>query len=257
LKERIAEMISPIVAHPVGKTAYLQNLQLPTTEDRNALFKNIGKMGYSEPLSLCRTITTRTTRIQTISQVAPYEQIFFYRLNLIKASTCQGEINVMQKNTLVRKFMTLCLRKTAVFSFILCVSAVFGILGTLPQAQALSICHGDPIVTLSNGIKVQATVSISADPTRLGNLHVAYTFHIPVGVSVEKITYTGGSLAGRENVQVYADQISNSYSEQVLATASYSVIVTTTTAYKGQSVTVTGMTNQSILITPTLMSSTT
>ena len=104
----------------------------------------------------------------------------------------------MQKNTLVRKFMTLCLRKTTVFSFILCVSAVFGILGTLPQAQALSICHGDPIVTLSNGIKVHATVSISADSTRLGNLHVAYTFHIPVGVSVEKITYTGGSLQQRK-----------------------------------------------------------
>jgi len=160
----------------------------------------------------------------------------------------------MQNNTLVRKLMALCLRKTVVFSFILCLSAIFGILGTIPQAQALSICNGDPIVKLSNGIKVHATVSVVVDPTQLGDLQVTYTFHVPVGVDVQKITYTGGSLADRENVQVYADQVSNSYSEQVLATASYSASVTTTTVYKGQSMTVTGMTNQSILITPTLMS---
>ncbi len=153
--------------------------------------------------------------------------------------------------------MTLRLHKTVVFSFILCLSAVFGILGTIPQAQALSVCNGDPIVTFSNGIQVQATVSIVVDPTQLGNLQVNYTFHVPVGVSVQRIIYTGGSLAGRENVQVDADKTSNSYAEQVLATASYSANVITTTDYKGQSVTVTGMTNQSILITPTLMSNNT
>ena len=52
----------------------------------------------------------------------------------------------MLTNTKLRKIVATCLRKPAIFSLILCLGAVFSILGTIPQAQALVSCHGDPIV---------------------------------------------------------------------------------------------------------------
>ena len=141
-----------------------------------------------------------------------------------------------------------CLRRPAIFSLILCLSALFGILGTIPQAQALIVCNGDPIVMLSNGAVLHAKVTVAIDPKQLGDLHINYTFHVPSGAKVQQVIYTGGSLAGRESVQVDADQTGNSYSEQVLASSSVSASVSATFAHQGAPVTASGMTNQPILL---------
>ncbi len=151
----------------------------------------------------------------------------------------------MQNNPL-KNLMALCLRKPIIFSFILCLSAAFGILGNSSGAQALTVCHGDPIVILSNGTALDATIAIAIDSSQLGNLQVNYTFHVPSGVRVQRIIYTGGSLAGRENVKVNADQATNSYSEQVLVTSSISTSVTATFAHQGAPKTAVGMTNMPI-----------
>ena len=61
-------------------------------------------------------------------------------------------------------------------------STAFGITG----------CRSDPLVTLSNGMQVRLTATIMTDPSQVSN--VAYTLHVPQGLSVTSVQYDNGPL---------------------------------------------------------------
>src|SRR4051794_29529093 len=67
-------------------------------------------------------------------------------------------------------------------------------------------CRADPIVWLSNGTKITVTASSTAAASAVKML--TYTLHVPRGVKVTKVLYTGGVLKAKERVVVVADRTS-------------------------------------------------
>ena len=97
------------------------------------------------------------------------------------------------------------------------------------HAQArLAGCRADPILQLSNGDKVQVQVSVGADSSAVST--ITYAVHVPSGTKLSKVVYTGGSFAGKEKVQFYADQLASRYtSTTTVSTATPGISVTATT----------------------------
>jgi hypothetical protein len=92
-----------------------------------------------------------------------------------------------------------------------------------------SVCRTDPIVQLSNGKTVKVLASISDLAADVQN--VAYTVHIPAGVSLVHSTYTGGTFAGKESLTVFADAAAATYTTTTTVTTGHSgVVVTATTS---------------------------
>jgi hypothetical protein len=96
-----------------------------------------------------------------------------------------------------------------------------------------TICRTDPIVHLSNGQSVVVSSAISDTPTDIKK--VTYTLHVPVGLGVSGIVYTGGSFAGKESMTVYADNEGGTYTSTttVQIRANTAVPVTATITVKG------------------------
>ena len=98
------------------------------------------------------------------------------------------------------------------------------------QASALLVtCRTDPIFMLSNGDVINITLNISTDSANVRN--ITYLLHVPAGVTVAKVTYTGGGMGTKEIYKVYQDSPAKTYTTDTLATTqntgSVAVIATT------------------------------
>lgn len=98
-------------------------------------------------------------------------------------------------------------------------------------SAALRTCRTDPIVMLSDGNTVAMSATMA---TEAGNVRqIAYKLHVPSGVTVTKIVFTGGEWAKKEVVEVYADLPSGKYrSETTVFTHSGSASVSATARLK-------------------------
>ncbi|MCZ7567307.1 MAG: hypothetical protein M5U01_01750 [Ardenticatenaceae bacterium] len=101
------------------------------------------------------------------------------------------------------------------------VVAILLLLGLTPSsyllrtAQAVVIgCRADPIVYLSNGEQIRMTTNIDADASDVRS--ILYTIHVPTGVSVTRVVYTGGALAAKEAITFYDDQPPYHYATETL-----------------------------------------
>jgi hypothetical protein len=78
--------------------------------------------------------------------------------------------------------------------------------GPLPANAAVGGCRADPKVWLFNGKKITMMASIAADASQVKT--VTYTVHVPRGVTIDKVVYTGGALKDKEWVLVLFDRVS-------------------------------------------------
>jgi hypothetical protein len=103
------------------------------------------------------------------------------------------------------------------------------------------ICRTDPIVQLSNGNQINITASVSDTASDIQRL--AYVVHVPAGLSVKKIVFTGGAVAYKEYVTVYADSAATKYSTATVVTTGRAGIQTSVqTSVQGTSGTATSAT---------------
>src|ERR1700712_918614 len=90
---------------------------------------------------------------------------------------------------------------------ILLVCLGIGLATGAPSAfAAVGGCRADPKVWLSNGAKVTMSASITADASAVKV--VIYTVHVPRGVTMTSVVFTGGVLKDKERVVVVADRTS-------------------------------------------------
>ena len=91
-------------------------------------------------------------------------------------------------------------------------------------------CRGDPIIQLSNGMKIQLTIALNVDPASVTD--VTYTVHVPVGTTATtiKIAQTAATLilASKEHVTVIADQPAKQYRTSTVATTTQTATATVT-----------------------------
>jgi hypothetical protein len=83
---------------------------------------------------------------------------------------------------------------------------LFSLQGAEDAAAIVKGCRGDPKVWLSNGVKVTTAASIAAPPSQVEM--VTYILHVPRGVTVQRVVFTGGVLKDKERVVVVPDRAS-------------------------------------------------
>jgi hypothetical protein len=90
----------------------------------------------------------------------------------------------------------------------------------------LGVCATDPVVVLSDGMRVTVTTAIVDTPKDVRS--VVYTIHAPAGVTLNHV-HSWGRLHRVERVQVAGDQAPGSYRvDTVVSTGTAGVAVTTT-----------------------------
>jgi hypothetical protein len=95
-------------------------------------------------------------------------------------------------------------------------------------SAALRTCRTDPIVFLSDGHKVSLSATMATDAANVSQ--IKYTLHVPSGVRVTGMVFTGGDFARKEMVMVWADLPPGLYkSETVVHTHQGIVDVSATT----------------------------
>ncbi len=78
------------------------------------------------------------------------------------------------------------------------------------QVSAASMtCRSDPIVFLSNGIKLQIGVAVETSLDDL--ISIKYELHVPANVSIDHVIYTPAWARNKESVTLIADQAPNTY----------------------------------------------
>jgi hypothetical protein len=115
-------------------------------------------------------------------------------------------------------------------------------------SAALRTCRTDPIVFLSDGHKVSLSVTMATDAANVSQIR--YVLHVPSGVRVTDVIFTGGEMARKEMVMVWADLPANSYkSETSVHTHAGIVDVSATTMLLvGVSKTVSGRSGETLNI---------
>jgi len=93
-----------------------------------------------------------------------------------------------------------------------------GLLVPHGASAAISYCRTDPIVYLSNGMKLDLTAQFSARASDLRG--ISYTIHTPAGVSVDKVVYTRGALGHLESLNVVADNQTPTYDTSTVVSTS-------------------------------------
>jgi hypothetical protein len=102
----------------------------------------------------------------------------------------------------------------------LCVFA--GALTAHTASAALGTCRTDPIVTLSNGTKVQIVAHIGAGVANVNS--IAYTLHAPAGTTVTSVDYLGDVSSRLESLHFYADAPARSYQGTATVTTNTHII---------------------------------
>jgi len=123
-----------------------------------------------------------------------------------------------------------------------------GVMASISVDAAFVSCRADPLVFLSNGDTIKIVASMETPASNVKSIN--YVLHVPPGVSVTKVVYTGGPVAGKEALQVFGDAPANSYTTDTLVTTRTSgVQVTATTSLRGQRVSVSGFDRQTLSVT--------
>jgi hypothetical protein len=76
-------------------------------------------------------------------------------------------------------------------------------------ALGITACRSDPVVTLSDGTTLTVWESISDTASDVKS--ISYAVHVPVGVSIKSVVYTGDVAAQLQSVTLYADENSGDY----------------------------------------------
>lgn len=114
------------------------------------------------------------------------------------------------------------LHRLALGGMILLGGIIAGPLSSVHGHAQIVTCRSDPIIKMSNGKQLKLLSTIFDSSTYVSK--VAYVVHIPSGVAMSGLTYTGGAFAGKENVVVYADNAANTYSNALTVSESHSSI---------------------------------
>lgn len=104
----------------------------------------------------------------------------------------------------------------ALVAMLACVSLLSVVGFSTAQAGAIG-CRTDPIVTLSNGDVLTILVDVNAAASAVKRID--YTLHVPKGVTITKIVYTGSSLGLVENLTLRQDAKKEYQSETVVSVA--------------------------------------
>jgi hypothetical protein len=117
-----------------------------------------------------------------------------------------------------------------------------------PRAHAMiSSCRTDPIITLSDGTQLDITASIDTPPGLVNA--VKYTVHVPAGLSMTNVVFTGGPFAKKESLSFYADQKSGTYSTTTFAsTQSTTSMSSTSLLRRGPSASINGQTGHNLTV---------
>lgn len=123
-------------------------------------------------------------------------------------------------------------RRALFAASLLAVSLVVGGLAA-PRAGAIMACRTDPVVFLSNGVKINLSATLyNAKPSDVRQ--ITYLLHAPAGVTVTNVVYTGGAFSHRESFQFVADDTPNSYdSTTFVDTVNTGISVTATSQAAG------------------------
>lgn len=122
-------------------------------------------------------------------------------------------------------------RRMALGGMIVIAGAVAGQLSAIPSYAHITTCRSDPLVVLSDGTQLALTADIGTAEANVQR--IAYTLHVPNGVSVRHVQFTQGGLGGREWFQVSADQAPWTYaSDTVVYTHPHPVAVQASTTAK-------------------------
>lgn len=109
------------------------------------------------------------------------------------------------------------LRTPRIVAAILTLGLAAGALAPRHALAAFTSCRSDPTVLLSNGAIVDLQAGID-DPYGSSDVtSVAYTLHVPAGLSVVAIAKTGGVLGVVETVTVVADDAPNTFDTTTVA----------------------------------------
>lgn len=125
------------------------------------------------------------------------------------------------------------------------------VLPTVQASAAIRPCRTDPIFALSNGDTLNVKLEINTEESNIRNL--MYVIHLPEGVTVRKVTYTGGGLGTKETYKVQQDSPNDrTYTTESLVTTQNtgSIAVTATTILNKQySGSATGTNGQYLVVT--------
>ena len=109
-------------------------------------------------------------------------------------------------------------RTSLVTAGVLTGSLIVGLLLPGGAHAQLSGCHSDPKVTFSNGAQVTLSASSSIAVGQV--TQIVYDLHVPAGLSVTHVVYTGGAYAGKETMTVEADDATGTYDSTTVLYAS-------------------------------------
>jgi hypothetical protein len=127
--------------------------------------------------------------------------------------------------TQLKTFITACQRMFTIRSLALMLGVMLGIMAPVLQAHAgFSSCQGDPVVSLSNGVVLDLSVSLDISASSVNQ--IVYTVHAPKGTKVVSVTYTAGSLQNKEVLNFVADQQSEQYLTDTFASTQINANVT-------------------------------
>jgi hypothetical protein len=99
------------------------------------------------------------------------------------------------------------------------------------QVSAASMsCRSDPIIFLSNGIKLQVGVIVETSLDDL--ISIKYEVHVPANVTMNRVIYTPQWARSKESVTLIADQPANSYKIYTLVQTGTANVKTTINSMK-------------------------
>jgi hypothetical protein len=76
-------------------------------------------------------------------------------------------------------------------------------------ASAAAACRSDPVVTLSNGTQVTLYEDIYDSASDVSS--ISYELHVPGGVTVQSVVYSGSVATNLQTINVIADEKAGSY----------------------------------------------
>lgn len=110
----------------------------------------------------------------------------------------------------MRKLPTILIRRMFLAGGLLLLTLVASLpVATRVDARLVGGCRKDPVVFLSNGVRIQMTAVIATEESNVA--HVTYTVHAPAGTEMTRLLYPGGPHSENETVVFLADQPAGQY----------------------------------------------
>jgi hypothetical protein len=138
-------------------------------------------------------------------------------------------------------------KRFASVAMLLAMLLALGFISSTASA-GLDACRADPLIVLSDGSRISVSVRINTSAEDIQQ--VEYVLHVPRGLSIQKIVYTGGALRDKERVTLIADNPPGVFITETTVTAE--VVNARVSVWMrlsgGVSSTVSGFVNERLLI---------